>query len=508
SALDDATQRELSLLAANRLAVRQENEQFWNGMFRQALSMPAPTASPVAVPSSTAPTESPSAGGSSTSAPNTSSPTAQTTDGGTATDVPTSFTTTTTTILSTTDTFAPTGSGTGTFTPTASGTTRVPTSDGGLEDIIGWEDSNSTVSGGMVDISDDGRRMVVAVNDSYVNVYEDRQKLGSDIPVPPLEEGDTFIVIRSIAISGSGDKVAMATQSGRISLEGDTSPRKGKVQVFEYDGTDWIKLGSTLEGAPNDEFEYSVSLSFDGDRVAAGAPFAPDRRGAGYVRVFEYSDDDWLQLGQTLTGPDDLGSGFGASLELTGDGSMIVIGMPYASSGGLDDSGRVQVYSFSTTSNVWSQVGQVLAIPVENAQFGIKVVIDESEADNVLTIGVASISTTDKRGQVRMYRSEDGQGWNQLGAVINGIPPANLFGADMDLRRDGSVVAIGDASDSYITVQQWNGAEWAIVGTIIRGAQINFGSSVAISENLVVAGTEQDRITMAFSTSLFEAVIG
>ncbi|KAL3916644.1 MAG: hypothetical protein SGARI_007915 [Bacillariaceae sp.] len=92
-----------------------------------------------------------------------------------------------------------------------------------------------------------------------------------------------------------------------------------------------------------------------------------------------------------------------------------------------------------------------------------------------------------------------------------GISPENLLGEQMDLRRDGNVICVGDTgggdgSNGYIMVLQWNGSEWTIVGTIIRGDLNYLGIHVAISDDgLLVAGTEQEVSTGAYSTSVFAA---
>ena len=77
------------------------------------------------------------------------------------------------------------------------------------------------------------------------------------------------------------------------------------MEVFEWNGTTWGRLGSYIQGAAaNDRLGSSVSLSFDGSRVAMGARTADTNAGsnAGEARVYEWNAtaEAWEQLGPTL----------------------------------------------------------------------------------------------------------------------------------------------------------------------------------------------------------------
>jgi hypothetical protein len=481
-----------------------ENEGFWRTALKQTMSIPL-------VPDvSVEPSESPSNDTAVTDAP-TLSPTNSTTIE--ETDAPTTQATNAPTESPTAQVATPTEAPVveATILPTISNA-----SGNDLDEISEWETTGIAVRGRMVDISGDAQRMVVAVDDSHMSVYSamSGMPVGSDILVPTMEQNDTFLILRSVGISGDGSRVAMATVSGAMALEDGTRLRRGRVQVFEYSDSSstWTQVGSDIDGDPNDDFGYSVSLSFDGSRVAAGAPFAPNRRGPGYVKVFEYDGSDWSQLGSTLQGPTRLGSGFGFSIELSSDGSTVVVGMPYASSEGLIWLGHVEVHSLSSDGNQWNQLGQALDGTIEYDQFGIKVAIAKGERDD-WTIATTSISSIGSlRGLVQVYRLHDSSSeWVPLGSPISGISPENLLGEQMDLRGGGNIVAVGDTgggdgSSGYIIVQQWNGNEWTIVGTIIRGDMNYLGIHVAISEDgLLVAGTEQELATGAYFTSVFAA---
>ena len=90
------------------------------------------------------------------------------------------------------------------------------------------------------------------------------------------------------------------------SMGGDGAGRNaGHVSIFQYnnDTDTWQQLGQKIDGeAALDLFGYSVSLSVDGNIVAAGG-FFNDGRGpddSSHVRIFQFNGTLWVELGQEV----------------------------------------------------------------------------------------------------------------------------------------------------------------------------------------------------------------
>jgi hypothetical protein len=283
--------RRVSGLRLHRDPFPLEEEAFWGRQIDQSMSF---TLDPSNAPSSsltnftTSPTLSPSIATTTATEDPTQSPQLQTNS---PSDDPTNVPTTNN---PTESTQVPTNIDMTSFTPSTSSTSTPTTSSPTISSIsvtpvLSWDPLGQAVEGGMVDLSADGRRMVVASNNEKVSVYfyhvlqGEWQKIGDDILAPELETGDSFLIIRSIAISGDGNRVAVATQSGTGELETRSGESRGKIQIFHWDlaSTSWLQVGSSLDGDPLDELGYSVSLSWDGSRIAAGAPSATYREGPG-----------------------------------------------------------------------------------------------------------------------------------------------------------------------------------------------------------------------------------
>ena len=124
-------------------------------------------------------------------------------------------------------------------------------------------------------------------------------QLGSDIDGEAAGDSSG----RSVSLSSDGTIVAIGAiyNSG-----GGNGSNSGHVRVFQYDSntTSWSQLGSDIDGeAAGDYSGFSVNLSSDGTIVAIGATYN-DGNGSnsGHVRVFQYSNSSWSQLGNDIDG--------------------------------------------------------------------------------------------------------------------------------------------------------------------------------------------------------------
>ena len=127
----------------------------------------------------------------------------------------------------------------------------------------------------------------------------------------------------------------------------DNSP--GYVRVFSFDGVNWTQIGNTINGiSGSDRFGYSVSISNDGNTIAAGAieadAFPFNEMNQGHIRVFNWDGSLWDQVGQDINGKYGLENS-GWSVALNGDGSSLIVGIPENQSLGLGQShGAARVY--------------------------------------------------------------------------------------------------------------------------------------------------------------------
>ena len=87
-------------------------------------------------------------------------------------------------------------------------------------------------------------------------------QLGSDID----GEGEFDYFGFSVSMNSAGDRVAI----GAYGNDGSAS-NAGHVRVYEYSNSSWTQIGSDIDGeAASDYFGRSVSMNSAGDRMAPG----------------------------------------------------------------------------------------------------------------------------------------------------------------------------------------------------------------------------------------------
>eukprot|EP00912_Choanoflagellata_sp_UC4_P001485 UC4_evm1s934 len=101
-------------------------------------------------------------------------------------------------------------------------------------------------------------------------------------------------------------------------------------------------MGKDIDGEDaGDESGTSVSLSSDGTRVAIGALWNDGNgQNAGHVRVYEYKQEEWSQMGKDIDG-EALGDWSGYSVSLSSDGTRVAIGAN-GNDGNGDKAGHVR----------------------------------------------------------------------------------------------------------------------------------------------------------------------
>ena len=196
-------------------------------------------------------------------------------------------------------------------------------------DITGLTDSYHNL-GDSVSLSGDGMTVAAGApwgGKGYVGIWKYNgttwNQLGDDI----LGENTAGI---TTSLSDDGNTVAIGDPY--------VNSNKGHVRVWNYNGTNWNQLGGDFDGEANyDYLGYSVSLSDDGSRVVIGAKYASCYEGK--ISVYDYNGTDWNQLGSSVLGRNDDWR-LGHSVAISGDGSSWAAGSISANAW----NGTVQVY--------------------------------------------------------------------------------------------------------------------------------------------------------------------
>ena len=163
---------------------------------------------------------------------------------------------------------------------------------------------------------------------------------------------------------GTGVVGSYAYQGFSVSLSADgTTLAVGGMRDDTYKGATWIfkyttswnqvtKLVGTGGLGTSNHQGNSVSLSADGNTLAAGGPSDDNYKGATWI--FRYNTTHWQQVTK-IVGTDGLGTYYhqGNSVSLSADGNTVAVG------GIKDDGGKGATWIFRYTT-VWQQVTKIV----------------------------------------------------------------------------------------------------------------------------------------------------
>ena len=264
----------------------------------------------------------------------------------------------------------------------------------------------------------------------HVRIYEyngiDWVQLGADI------DGEAaYDRSGAVSLSADGKRVAI----GAVSNNGN-GYQTGHVRIYEYDENHWIQLGNDIDAI--DDKSGVVSLSADGLRVAIGA-IGNDDNGynAGHVRVYEYLDNNWIQMGADIDGEERFDNS-GTSVSLSADGTRVAIGAPYNDDNGFH-TGQARIYEYNGTS--WVQLGADIDGEGVDDRSGSSVSLS---ADGTrVAIGAPYNEDNGKyTGTVRIYEYILNN-WVKIVPDIGGEAINDQSGSAIALSADGKRVAIG-----------------------------------------------------------------
>ena len=237
------------------------------------------------------------------------------------------------------------------------GHVRVYAENGGAWSQVGADiDGEDTFdySGWSVSLSDDGTRVAIGAysnddngnNAGHVRVYSESggtwTQMGADIDGEAAEDQSGW----SVSLSGDGSRLAIGA---RYNDGGGSS--SGHVRIYSESGGSWTQLGSDIDGGAQFDYSgWSVSMSYDGTRVAIGAPGASHLGGVGHVAVYEESGGVWTQVGSNIDG-EATGDYSGQSVSISSDGTRVAI----------KDIGADRVRVYSESNGVWTKTGGNIA---------------------------------------------------------------------------------------------------------------------------------------------------
>ncbi len=185
--------------------------------------------------------------------------------------------------------------------------------------------------GSDVSLSADGKRVAAGANGNdnngpnagHVRIFEENggawTQIGNSITGDAGDQAGF-----SVSLSSDGKSIAVGAPNNNV-----VANYAGLIRVFKEIGGTWTQFGNTIYGeAPSDRFGKDVSLSLNGNLVAGAAN---STNNIGRVRIFEAINGGWNQFGNNIDG-NAVNQYYGSSVSLSFDGQSIAIGAPGSSS--------------------------------------------------------------------------------------------------------------------------------------------------------------------------------
>lgn len=299
--------------------------------------------------------------------------------------------------------------------------------------------------------------------------------------------------LRSGSFQDPGSVARTSSNEGVVSIDtaGPETSTTTAVVLNDYSTKTETQFNASNAGA-NDQFGTNCALSGDGTIAVFGAPYEDgasntlSNYGAAYVyengtevAILRASDQSYL---------------LGYDVAISKDGSLIVVGSPFAPNGSYTNSGKL--YIFEKPAGGWgSATTEDYQISTNNteAYLGRHVRL----TDNGDTI----IATATLSSQERVLVYNRGSAWSDRTGQNATLSASNWgsgdgFGIGLAISGDGSVIAVGSPDEDttqsesgsvYIYHKPTNGwataTETHFIGSFSRSYNARFGKSCSLNED-------------------------
>jgi len=267
------------------------------------------------------------------------------------------------------------------------------------------------------------------------------------------DSGSAYVFVRSgsvwaeqqklIATDGAkNDRFGYSLSvSGNTALVGayaddDKGSTSGSAYVFLRSGGVWTAQQKLVasDGAVNDQFGYSVSLSADTALVGA---YTDDDNGAdsGSAYVFLRVGNVWTEQQKLVASDGSAGDNFGGSVSLTGDTALVAAPRDGSDSG--------SAYVFVRKNGVWTPQGKLVASDgASQDYFGFSV---SANGEAALVGAIADDDKGASSGSAYVF-VRNGSSWAELDKVVaSDGATQDSFGISVSL--NGDTALIGAYSD-------------------------------------------------------------
>ena len=263
----------------------------------------------------------------------------------------------------------------------------------------------------------------------------------------------------SLAISDNGQRMVANYQTS------SSQTQKRGVYTYQWTNEGWEKSNDSLEvQSPSELYAYNLALSGDGNTLIAASlsTLFWNENQKGKVYVYQRDNDQWVPKGTPIL-DDQTFSFFGGNPSVSFDGNVIAFSASRHDVNGVENAGSVFCYEWDGQN--WVLRGESFKGSQINGNYGGS--IDLSATGNQLAIGNTTGSNAEFSGLIEVYQW-NGSEWASMGSPIEA---AYFMGQQVKISGNGNRVLGGATSfhynyDSRVVAYDWNGQNWEPIGEI------------------------------------------
>ena len=239
--------------------------------------------------------------------------------------------------------------------------------------------------------------------------------------------GDEFGT--SLSISSDGSRIAVGAPYHDVSASD-----QGAVYIFEKEAGIWTEKDMVffIGGSSSDRFGMAVTLSGEGNTIAAGAPYYNNENGSVYI--FTLSTGTFSYHSTIIAGNGINGDHFGMSVSLSGDGTIAGIGSPDSVRGILPNCGRA--YIFNRNGIAWDETELNFTDPFGYDYFGSSIAVSVDGTAIAVCSRGRRMGVNERQGAAFVYRDEGI--WTAYELTPLSGKSYDYFGSAIALNSDGT----------------------------------------------------------------------
>uniref|UniRef100_A0A6C0HA01 Uncharacterized protein n=1 Tax=viral metagenome TaxID=1070528 RepID=A0A6C0HA01_9ZZZZ len=275
---------------------------------------------------------------------------------------------------------------------------------------------------------------------------------------PNLPSGYTFNYINTVGISYDGSIVAVCS---RLAI---STVIYASVSVYQIQNNIWTQLGNPINMSlfGTDASIGMCSLSYDGLTVVISTPgykgTGPGSNCQGKLEVYSYNGSNWIIKGQTIYGNTSIGSRMGYYISISQDTNIVTTGYHADNPTGVPCA--LQVFKYN--ANQWTQLGN----NINYLSFDDPKQWSASNTGLINSFSALNANTNIQNYTLVSQYNPVSLQWERLGSLITQYNYPSLqyprFGR---LSGDGYTIIICSISSNWFGTLFYNNIDWIFISS-------------------------------------------